>query len=109
MNPDQIPDWEWHNLPDEDMRILDALDDLRRDEPIVWAMVLGHRNSHRIAQSLGMPHETVLYELRRYKRREITIDEQLDSGIVWRLLDDHHLELRRWVAALRKKDRLDRD
>jgi len=100
-----IPDWQWHNFEPEEVRMLDSLDGLRADHPILWAMVTGLESSAGIAKFLGMPYEAVLYELREYKRKGEAIDIQRPTGIVWKIESSHYRHLAEFVKSIRSHNR----
>lgn len=108
MNPNQIPDWDWHQsrLTPDDISDLDTLDDLRRDHPIIWAIIIGHRTTRAIADNLGMPQEIVLYELGAYRRNKGWVtDEELVRGPIWQLVVEGHIRLQRGVRLRRRANR----
>lgn len=113
MTEDQIPSWSWHQarLTPTTIAILTRLDALRCEHPILWALCTASTPcpSISIANRLGMPHEPVLYELRRYKKENLVTDRESPRGIVWRLLSRDHLELWSHTSNLRYNNRINID
>lgn len=100
--PIQRPPWhEDHSLTPEQATILTALDDLRTDRPVLWAMVMGKTTSHSIAKYLAYPQDWVLIILRGYKKNTIVTDHETPKwGMVWIIADDEKelWGLRAWVV-----------
>lgn len=102
-----IPDWEYHEpiLAPDIKEAMELLDKLRGPDPILWSLTLRHRTSRSIAAHLGMPHASILYELREYKKRGHVTDDQAPQSVVWRLLDDDLVDLSYWCLQFRRIDR----
>lgn len=78
---------------------LNNLDDLRVEDPILWAMVQGVRTSRSIAARICWPHDYTLFRLREYKSNFLVEDSEGKRSIEWRLMGDYHRELASWVHA----------
>lgn len=80
---------------------------MRRDHPIVWAIVIGHKTTLAIANNLGMPYGIVLRELNSYRTHHLWLEiEDLGSGPLWRLRDEKLLEMQGWVRNRRRNNRI---
>lgn len=102
-----IPDWDWHlaALTSRQIRLLIRLDTARTDNPILWALCIGHRTASAISNALAFPTEIVTYELRRYKRQGLIADAQAPSSVVWRITDDDLLELYDFVREIKRSNK----
>jgi hypothetical protein len=80
---------------------LNRLDDLRVEDPILWAMVCGVRTSRSISGRITWPHDYTLFKLREYKRDYRVIDTEGKRSVEWHFseVEDELRELARWVHA----------
>lgn len=95
---------DWHDdidLTPEQATYLNRLDELRLDDPILWAMTQGVRTSRGIASRITWPHDYTLHTLRQYKRDYRVIDTEGRRSVEWHFseVEDELRELARWVHA----------
>lgn len=86
------------DLTTQDAEALAELDDLRTNDPIVWALINGVQTSRSIAKRINWPHDWVLITLREFKRDSIVYDIEGKASVIWQLNDDDYLRLKDWVA-----------
>lgn len=99
---------DWHDDFDLDATTADninTLDDLRRHNPILWALTRGLTTSRSIAGWICRPHTSVLTELRLYKARGWVYDSEGRRSVEWRFTNHEDmlplLSLRRWLMTQR--------
>lgn len=85
----------------ENAHDLQALDDLRVDDPILHCLVTGLRTSQSISQRMGWPHQEVLLILRQLKTDNRVYDTEGIKSIEWHLseYEDENLALQTWFRA----------
>jgi hypothetical protein len=98
-------DW-YHDrdLTTEQADYLYGLEDLRRDNPIVWALIQGLHTSQSIAKLINWPHDWTLIKLRELKSEGLVWDSEGKASVLWHFHPDEeeHLDYQRWVAAQRQ-------
>jgi len=85
----------------ENAHDLQALDDLRVEDPILHCLVTGTRTAQRIAARMTWPHAEVLLMLREYKKQNRVYDIEGQRSVEWHLTEceDELLQLQSWVRA----------
>lgn len=111
IEPEGPTSQDWYDdtnlLPTQAQNIND-LDDLRRHNPILWALVLGLTTSRSIAGRICRPHYHVIDELRHYKSLGWVYDSEARVSVEWRFADvddemvKELIRLRLWILSERK-------
>lgn len=103
-----MPEYPWLTREEELTHgpMLDWLDELRREDPILWLVLVGGRPTtpRAIACKLGWPHDIVLRELRKLKREGYVIDAENNiegRAMVWEVTTRVQ-ELYDWLQERRK-------
>lgn len=98
---------DWYHDPDlttEQADYLDGLDELRIENPVIWALLCGMQTSRSIAKLICWPHDDVLLRLREYKKEGLVYDEEGKASMLWHFHPDEteHLDYKRWVHTQRQ-------
>lgn len=85
---------------------LDELDELRREDPVLWLVVTAEQPTtpRAIARKMGWPHDIVLQELRKLKREGYVVDAENKTegrAMVWEVTTQMQ-ELYDWLQERRK-------
>jgi hypothetical protein len=96
-----MPDWYYvENITDDQAHHLVLLQDLRTDDPVIWALIQGLHTSESIAKLINWPHTYTLNRLRALKNEGLVWDSEGRASVIWALEpNDDHDELQRWVTA----------
>ena len=98
---------DWYHDPDlttEQADYLSGLEELRIEQPIIWALLCGIQTSRSIARHIAWPHEDVLLKLRELKREGLVYDTEGRRSILWQFHpnESEHLDYQRWYRAQSK-------
>lgn len=98
--------FQWYHEHDASTAdILYNLQDLRTENPIVWALIQGLHTSRSIAARLCWPHDDVLFHLRQLKQQGTVYDTEGKRSILWYLSPDErqYRYYEAWVARQKQR------
>jgi hypothetical protein len=95
-----MPDWYYvDNITDNEAHHLVLLEDLRSEDPVLWALANHKMTSLSIARHINWPHTYTLNRLRALKHEGLVWDREGRRQVIWNLTEDSpHQELKLWVS-----------
>lgn len=102
MNPDWYHD---RDLTTEEADYLAGLDEIRANQPLVWALVCGLQTVPTIAKTICWPQDWVLLKLRELKKDDIVFDSEGKRSVLWQFMphECEYLEYKAWVLRQKLK------